>query len=182
MMMFTIGKAARAAGVSVETIRFYERRGLISQPAKPQDGYRLYPAETVQRIRFIRKAQEIGFSLREIAELLSLRARPEGDCADVRDQAAEKIAEVNRKIRELKRVRSALHKVSASCPGRGDLRACTILEALQTSQPVGPELSAGDLFEDDNSEDRRDAVHRMRADHQGAGRGGARRESRRRLL
>lgn len=181
MTTLTIGRAARAAGVNVETIRFYERRGLIPQPQKPQAGYRLYAPETVGRIRFIRKAQEIGFSLREIEDLLSLRAHPETDCADVRERAAAKIAEVDGKIAELKRVRAALEKVKASCPGRGALSACTILEALQSSEGLDPSSNLGDSHEDDDTEDRRDALQRMRSNDQDAGRARRRREGRRRL-
>ena len=87
MKAVTISKAAKNAGVGVETIRFYERKGLIEQPPKPfGPGFREYPEEVVRRIRFIRQAQDIGFSLREIAELLSLRADPSADCSDVREQ------------------------------------------------------------------------------------------------
>jgi MerR family mercuric resistance operon transcriptional regulator len=132
MQAVTIGKAARAAGVGVETIRFYERRGLIAQPPKPdRAGYRVYPVDTLRRIQFIRQAQQIGFSLREIKELLSLRADPSADCSDVRERAAVKVEEVNRKIAELERIRAALEEVIAACPGQGALRACTILEALE---------------------------------------------------
>jgi len=135
MKRMTIGKAAREAGVGVETIRFYERRGLIEQPPKPEDaGFRDYPAATVQRIRFIRQAQELGFSLREIEELLSLRADPAADCRDVRARATVKIAEVDRKIARLARIRGALEALIAACPGRGALRACTILGALAESR------------------------------------------------
>lgn len=130
MEALTIGKAARAAGVNVETIRFYERRGLIEQPRKG-DGYRIYPAEMVARVRFIREAQQIGFSLREIHELLSLRADPSSDCGDVRERALAKIEEVDRKLAELERMRAALDRIVAACPGRGELRSCTILEALE---------------------------------------------------
>ncbi|MCH7943880.1 MAG: MerR family DNA-binding protein [Proteobacteria bacterium] len=126
-----IGKAAMKAGVGVETIRFYERKGLIEQPPKPLDtGFRVYPAETVQRIRFIRQAQEIGFSLREIDELLSLRADPAADCAHVRERAAAKLEEVERKIEQLGRIRSALNELIAACPGRGALRECSIMASL----------------------------------------------------
>ena len=132
MEAVTIGKAARVAGVGVETIRFYERRGLIEQPPKPVGtGYRVYSVETVRRIWFIRQAQQIGFSLREINDLLSLRADPSADCSDVRERAAVKVEEVNRKIAELERIRAALEEVIAACPGQGALRACTILEALE---------------------------------------------------
>ncbi len=135
MKGLTIGRAARKAGVGVETIRFYERRGLIRQPAKPDGaGFRHYPEETVQRIRFIRQAQDIGFSLREIDELLSLRADPGADCADVREQATAKLQEVERKIARLGEIRAALEELIAACPGRGALRACSILEALASRE------------------------------------------------
>ena len=127
----TIGRAAKQAGVGVETIRFYERRGLITQPPKSgSGGYRYYDDGVVERIRFIRQAQELGFSLREIGELLSLRADPHADCGDVRQQAALKRGEVNRKIEQLQYIRSALDELIASCPGGGALRACTILDAM----------------------------------------------------
>lgn len=176
MTPLTIGRAARAAGVNVETIRFYERRGLIPQPPKPRDEYRLCAPETVQRLRFIRKAQEIGFSLRDIDELLSLRAHPETDCADVRERAAAKIADVDRKIAELSRVRAALQQVVASCPGRGALSACTILEALQSSEPQRPNSPAGESHEGNRAEDRGDALQRMRSNDQGAARARGRRQ------
>jgi Hg(II)-responsive transcriptional regulator len=127
----TIGRAAEQAGVGVETIRFYERRGLIVQPARPQSGgYRCYDDDVVERIRFIRQAQELGFSLREIEELLSLRADPGADCGDVRTQAVSKREEVDRKIAQLQHIRSALDALIASCPGGGALRACTIIDAM----------------------------------------------------
>ena len=135
MKGMTIGRAARKADVGVETIRFYQRRGLIRQPAKPDGtGFRHYPEETVQRIRFIRQAQDIGFSLREIDELLSLRADPGADCADVREQATAKMQEVERKIARLEEIRAALEELIAACPGRGALRACSILEALASRE------------------------------------------------
>jgi MerR family mercuric resistance operon transcriptional regulator len=131
MKGMTIGKAARTAGVGVETIRFYERKGLIDQPLKPeQAGFRVYPEETLQRIRFIRQAQAIGFSLHEINELLSLRADPAADCSSVRQQASVKLAEVNRKITQLEDIRVALQDLIAACPGRGALRVCSIMETL----------------------------------------------------
>lgn len=127
----TISRAARQAGVGVETIRFYERRGLIAQPPRPRGGgYRFYDDDVVGRIRFIRQAQELGFSLREIAELLSLRADPAADCADVRAQAVAKRIEVDRKIARLRDIRAALDELIATCPGGGALRACTIIDAL----------------------------------------------------
>ena len=127
----TISRAAERAGVGVETIRFYERRGLIEQPMRPRSGgYRFYDDTVVERIRFIRQAQELGFSLREITELLSLRADPAADCGDVRVQAVAKREEVDRKMAQLQHIRAALDALIASCPGGGALRACTIIDAL----------------------------------------------------
>lgn len=129
-MWMTIAHAARHAGVGVETIRFYERRGLIAQPRKPASGFREYNAETVARIRFIRQAQELGFSLREIEELLNLRADPNADCSEVRVQATTKRDEVEKKIADLKRIRAALDVLITACPGKGAVTTCSILDAL----------------------------------------------------
>jgi MerR family mercuric resistance operon transcriptional regulator len=132
MQDLTIGKAARKAGVGIETIRFYERRGLIEQPPKPAtSGFRSYPEETVERIRFIRQAQELGFSLREVCELLDLRADPRADAADVRARAAAKLTNVNDKMRQLRRIKDALETLIAACPGHGTLGCCSIMEALE---------------------------------------------------
>ena len=139
MTQMTISKSARQAGVGVETIRFYERRGLIQQPRKPDGiGFRVYPEETVQRIRFIRQAQELGFSLKEIDELLSLRADPSTDCADVRTRAQTKLEDVNEKITRLAAIQSALQGLISACPGRGPAaRCCSILEALTDAEESG---------------------------------------------
>jgi Hg(II)-responsive transcriptional regulator len=137
----TIGHAARRAGVGVETIRFYERRGLIKQPVRPRNGgYRSYDADVVERIRFIRQAQELGFSLREIRDLLSLRADPAADCGDVRAQAMTKREEVDRKIAQLQHIRAALGELIATCPGGGALRACTIIDALNGRRSTRPDI------------------------------------------
>ena len=131
MQHLTIARAASEAGVGIETIRFYERRGLIHQPPKPEGrGVRVYAPEQIRRIRFIRQAQQIGFSLQEIQELLSLRADPGADCSAVRNQAMTKLEEVKRKIADLQRIGSALEALIATCPGHGTLEACTILDAL----------------------------------------------------
>lgn len=134
MSDLSIGKAARAAGVGVETIRFYEREGFIEQPPRPATGMRLYSAELVQRIRFIREAQQLGFTLREVRDLLALRADPESDCAEVRERAMAKLAEVERKTEQLQRIGDALRSLIAACPARGELGACTIMSALASRQ------------------------------------------------
>jgi DNA-binding transcriptional MerR regulator/copper chaperone CopZ len=132
MDAMTIGMAARESGVGVETIRFYERKGLIARPPKPPgSGRRLYRPEAVERIRFIRQAQQLGFALREIQELLSLQANPAADCSEVRRRALEKIEQVNLRIARLAEIRGALTKLLAACPGSGALGACSILEALR---------------------------------------------------
>lgn len=129
----TIGRAAREAGVGVETIRFYERQRLVAQPPKPVGaGVRLYPTNTVERIRFIKEAQELGFSLREIHELLALRADPAANCSDVREQASAKLDDVRRKIQRLQDIGTALERLIATCPGSGSLQACSIMDALTT--------------------------------------------------
>lgn len=131
MTGLTIGKAAREAGVGIETIRFYERQRLVAQPPKRErPGVRLYSSETVERIRFIREAQELGFSLREIHELLTLRADPAADCSRVREQATAKLGDIRRKIRRLQGIDAALERLIATCPGRGSLQAYSIMDAL----------------------------------------------------
>lgn len=126
----TIGRVAEAAGVGVETVRFYERKGLIARPAKPRQGFRSYPPDTVERIRFIREAQRLGFTLREVRELLELRADPGADAADVRARASAKLCDVADKIARLEQIKAALHSLIAACPGRGALGGCSIMGAL----------------------------------------------------
>lgn len=138
MQGLTISRAARRAGVGVETIRFYERKGLIEQPPKPASaGFRSYPEETVERIRFIRQAQELGFSLREVCELLDLRTDPQADAADVRTRATAKLTDVNEKMRKLQRIKDALETLIAACPGHGALGCCSIMEALEGHATAG---------------------------------------------
>lgn len=127
-MGLTISKAAKAAGVNVETIRFYERQGLIERPAEPERGYRQYEDDVVIRIRSIKRAQSLGFTLAEIQSLLSLSA---GDCDDVRTRAERKLASVREKIRDLQRVESALNEVIVSCRGRRTPAPCPVLDALE---------------------------------------------------
>lgn len=160
----TIGRAARKAGIGVETIRFYERRGLIEQPVKPRDGYRLYDQGTVERIRFIRQAQELGFSLNEIAELLALQTDPDADCADVRMQAIAKRGEVERKITQLKEIRSALDVLIATCPGGGALRACTIMDALSGHRAVAATTAIVDTSDDSRAVDTTFTIEGMHCD------------------
>ena len=127
-----IGKLALQGGVNVQTIRYYVRRGLLPTPKRSLGGYRLYGVDALRRLSFITRAQQLGFSLKEIGELLSLRMQAGTTCADVRDRTRQKIAVVDARISELTKIRGALVKLAASCRGKGPSSACPILEALTT--------------------------------------------------
>ena len=142
MPALTIARAARQAGVNTETVRFYERKGLIDRPPKG-GGYRVYPSDQVARIRFIKEAQQIGFSLSEIKELLALRADPNADCSAVQQQAMAKQQEVRRKIDRLREIDAALETLIAACPGQGAVECCSIMEALATRAGKQPQTAGG---------------------------------------
>lgn len=130
MKPLTIGQVARQAGVGVETVRFYERQGLLEEPDRKASGYRQYDDAVVARLRFIRRAKELGFSLKEIAGLLALRHDPGASRADVRRRARAKIDDVEARIRDLQRIRDVLVRLAATCHGDGPASSCPILEAL----------------------------------------------------
>jgi len=133
MKVLTIGQAAKSVGLSVETIRFYERKHLITQPKRPfSSGARDYGGDTVERLSFISQAKELGFSLAEIAELLELRTEPDTNCSQVRAHAIAKRRDIQTKIERLQQIGSALDDVISQCPGSGDLSDCGILEALES--------------------------------------------------
>ncbi len=129
----TIGALAQAAGVGVETIRFYERKGLLPEPPRTRAGYRQYPSDTVDRVRFIRRAQGLGFALREISELLDLRVDEVAACGPVEAQAREKLEQVTGKMEELRRIETALQRLVEACEAREPTGACPILEELDHS-------------------------------------------------
>ena len=126
----TIGALAHAAEVGVETIRFYERKGLLPEPPRTRSGYRQYPGDTVDRVKFIRRAQGLGFSLREISELLDLRVDEVAACGTVEAQAREKLEQVAGKVEELRRMETALQRLVEACEAREPTGACPILEEL----------------------------------------------------
>ena len=131
----TIGELARQAGVGVDTIRFYEREGLVPEPDRsPSSGYRQYAPQAVQRVRFIRHAKELGFTLKEVQELLDLRVEPSSTCADVRRRAQEKIAGIEQRIASLEHMRTALQGLANRCQGRGPVTECPILEELSRQE------------------------------------------------
>ncbi len=135
-MVMTIGQVAKQADTGVETVRFYERMGLIPEPPRTPSGYRQYPAETVRRLGFIARAKELGFTLREITELLALRLTPGACNRDVQAQAEAKLADVERRIRDLQRIRGSLRDLLAACRKGDGNGSCPILEAL-TPGPTG---------------------------------------------
>jgi len=133
MSEMTIGAVAKAAGVGVETVRFYERKKLIGQPARPLGGIRRYDRQSVQRIRFIKQAQELGFTLAEVMQLLELRLDPTRNCAEVKAEAEAKICDIDSKVESLRTMRAALVEITRSCVGDGPTSECPILDAIEES-------------------------------------------------
>ena len=131
MGTLTIGQVARRAGIGIETIRFYERKGLIDEPPRKESGYRQYGEEDVERLVFIQHAKTLGFSLKEIFELLSIRSRPDANSRDVKRIAMAKLEDIEIKINLLKRMQQTLQKLVEQCPGEGPTCDCPILEALE---------------------------------------------------
>ena len=129
-----IGEVAKAAGIGIDAVRFYERQGLIPEPARQPSGYRAYSPDVVLSLRFIRRAKELGFSLKEISELLSLETAAETTAADVRKLAEAKLADIEERIRALQRMRRALRKATESCTGRGPTSGCSILQTLNREE------------------------------------------------
>mgnify|MGYP001092206371 CR=1 FL=1 len=130
MTTLTIGQLAREAGVNVQTVRYYERRGLLAEPPRRESGYREFPESDVARLGFIRRAQALGFTLAEIGELLSLRVDPQTTSADVHARVEAKLKDVGEKMAELKRIRSALKELATSCKSHGPVGECPFLDAL----------------------------------------------------
>ncbi len=131
MGTLTIGRVARDAGVGVETVRFYEREGLIDPPPRRASGYRVYDPDVVRRIRFIRHAKELGFTLREIKALLDLRVAPDGGCGDVLRLATTKIEEIEARIKKLERMKRVLSELAGACRRRRRTDPCPILDAME---------------------------------------------------
>ena len=121
---------AKRGGVNLETIRYYERTGLLPRPPRSRGGYRQFSPETVRRVRFIKRAQELGFSLKEIKELLALRIAPGSTRADVRKRAEAKIADIEGKVQHLRDMKKALERLTKACCENGPASECPILESL----------------------------------------------------
>lgn len=126
------GELAQRGGVNIETIRYYERRGLLPKPPRSASGYRIFSVEDARRVRFIKRAQELGFSLDEIRGLLALRVSSKGTQGDVRQLAEAKIADIEEKIKSLRAMKNALQVLTAACcPDGGSLSECPILESFE---------------------------------------------------
>lgn len=130
MENLSISELARQANVNIETIRYYERRGLISEPPRNKSGHRRYSHEAVKRTDFIKRCQTLGFSLKEIEEILELRITPKSTCADMKLRVTEKLNDVDQKINELARIHDALSRLQNQCTGKGPIGSCPILEEL----------------------------------------------------
>lgn len=130
--LLTIGKLASAASVNVETIRFYERKGILKQPKK-QGAFRYYPEDYITRIRFIKRSQELGFTLNETKELLDLKIKNQSRCGDVLSKTEEKIKEINQKINDLKKMKKSLEGLANCCVDSNQpLSDCPILDFFMT--------------------------------------------------
>jgi Hg(II)-responsive transcriptional regulator len=131
MDRLTRGQVAKTAGVGVETVRFYEQKGLIPPAERSAANYRVYPLQTITRLRFIKRAKDLGFTLKEIRGLLTLRQNPTASKQDVKDQVEAKLQGVRQKIDDLKTIQAALESLDECCDGQGTAADCPILEALE---------------------------------------------------
>ena len=133
-MSLKIGAVAERGGVNLQTIRYYEREKLLPEPPRLASGYRMYPDQTVRRVRFIKRAQEIGFTLAEIRELLAIRIDSGRDSAEVRALANAKINDIDGKIQTLHRMKAALGRITERCSGCGPTSECPILESIDSDE------------------------------------------------
>ncbi len=131
MRYLTRGQLAKKAGVNPETIRYYERMGLLPEAIRTKSGYRLFSEEDVKRIRFIKKAKELGFSLKEIKELLALRFETKGECREVKKLAEEKLMDIQKRIEDLEKIKSTLEYLIEQCPEKGSILECPIITSIE---------------------------------------------------
>lgn len=136
MSTLRIGELARRSGLSVETLRYYERRGLIPAPDRLPSGYRVFPYQILKRLAFIKRCKRLGFTLDETLELMQLQHRPEQESLAVKQRVDERIEEIGRKIDDLQRIQQALQGLSALCSGKGSTADCPILAFLEQEEPA----------------------------------------------
>lgn len=135
-MALKIGVVAERGGVNLQTIRYYEREGLLPEPPRLQSGYRMFPEDTVRRVQFIKRAQDLGFTLAEIRELLALRIDHKRNSSEVRTLAQEKMAAIEKKIRTLKKMKQVLGDLTERCSGCGPSDECPILESIDSEEAL----------------------------------------------
>lgn len=134
MNTFTIGQVADKTGLGIETIRFYERKGLIDEPPRKESGYRQYDYTAIDRLAFIQQAKSLGFTLNEIKELLSLSLTSASPTREIKSIARRRLDDIEDKLKMLKRMRQTLKKLVDACPGEGPASECPILEAMRPKQ------------------------------------------------
>jgi MerR family mercuric resistance operon transcriptional regulator len=132
----TIGRLARLSGVNLETVRYYEREGLLPRPPRTRSGYRIFPDDAARRLRFIKRAQQLGFSLTEIRELFALRVKPGTKRDQIRVRAEAKVADIEQKIKALTAIKQSLVQLTTRCSGCGPISNCPILESLDDETEV----------------------------------------------
>lgn len=140
IITYKIGEVARRANVNKETVRYYEKRGLIPKPDRRRSGYRIFTKRHINQIKFIKRAQELGFTLNEIKELLELRIDENSTCSEIKQEAQEKYKDVVEKIEDLQRIKATLTDLIDSCAGEGPKGDCPILEALEGESKTGRKL------------------------------------------
>lgn len=128
--LLTIGRLAKQAQVNVETIRYYQRVGLIQEPEKPNEGFRVYPSEYISRVKFIKRAQELGFALKEIQDLLDLG---DGNCKEVQHLAEQKLDQIEERLNDLKSIKNALADLVNQCKANTENPCCALIDALNKS-------------------------------------------------
>ncbi|UAL48780.1 Hg(II)-responsive transcriptional regulator [Sutcliffiella horikoshii] len=136
-MKYRISELAERCGVNKETIRYYERLGLLSEPFRTKAGYRIYPEEFINRLQFIKRMQELGFSLSEIDKLLGVVDKDNDRCRDMYDFVVLKIDDVQKKIKDLKRIEQMLIQLKECCPDEKSLYECPIIEDLMDGENIG---------------------------------------------
>jgi MerR family copper efflux transcriptional regulator len=134
MQTMNIGRLAELAAVNIDTIRYYERQGLLPPAARTASGYRQYQSADLERLRFILRSKDLGFTLTEIGDLLSLTKDRDSDMRGVKQKAEQRLEQVEQKIAELRRVRKGLKKLIDACPGKGEMNSCPIVAALSGSK------------------------------------------------
>ena len=136
MKPLTIGKVAERSGVGIETVRFYEREGLLEKPTRSASGYRQFDEDVIRRLEFISRAKELGFTLNEIKELLRMRVSPDVCCDDVKARVDAKITDIETKIATLRRMKRVLDRLSSACGQKQPTEDCPILDALEGQRPI----------------------------------------------